>query len=321
MKLLWIAVAFLLDWLLGDPYSWPHPVKVIGNYISFFQKQWLTDKLSEKKKFYLGIILWFSTVILTIVTTYGLLKITSKIHPLLGIITYIYLSYTTLATKSLALEGKKVYDKLAHGTLTEARAQVAMIVGRDTSELTKAEITNATIETIAENASDGVIAPLLCLMIGGPVLALTYKAVNTLDSMVGYVTPKYRAIGCFSAKMDDLWNLIPARVTWFLLLLASGLLGMNLRNAFKVGCRDCRKHKSPNSGFPESVAAGALEIQLGGTHIYHGVEIYKPHIGSPLKEVAITDILKMNRLLYMTAFLGLISFSGIWLLLQQIILK
>ena len=219
------------------------------------------------------------------------------------------MAYTTLATKSLALEGRKVYQKLMHDSLDNARKQVGMIVGRDTNELSKEEITKATIETVAENTSDGVIAPLLCLFLGGPTLAMMYKAVNTLDSMVGYVTPKYRAIGWFSAKMDDLWNFIPARLTWLYLLAASKVLRLNTANAWKVGKTDCRNHKSPNSGYPEAVVAGALGIQLGGTHLYHGVEIYKPTIGVSLRTAKPQDILTANALLYATAVLSLIVFS------------
>lgn len=305
----WIIAAFFLDLILGDPCSWPHPVKWMGNYISFFLRKRVKDGQSERRKRQLGILLWLTTVAGTGCITWGLLAGAFRLHSLAGTALYIYLSYTTLATKSLAVEGKKVHDKLAFSTIEEARRQVSMIVGRDTSSLTEEEIISATIETIAENSSDGVIAPMLCLFAGGPVLAMMYKAVNTLDSMVGYVTPKYRAIGWFSAKMDDLWSFLPARLTWIFLIPASLFLSFDIKNAIKVGRRDCRKHKSPNSGFPEAVAAGALGIQLGGTHSYHGVEIEKPHIGVPLNQVTLADILRMNKLLYTAAFIGLTVFS------------
>lgn len=303
-----IITAFILDLLIGDPYSWPHPIKVIGNFIAWFQERFTQSK-NDQEKYRWGVILWIITVCGSGLATYGILRIGFLIHPFLGTFCYVYLAYTTLATKSLALEGRKVYQKLMHDSLDNARKQVGMIVGRDTNELSKEEITKATIETVAENTSDGVIAPLLCLFLGGPTLAMMYKAVNTLDSMVGYVTPKYRAIGWFSAKMDDLWNFIPARLTWLYLLAASKILRLNTANAWKVGKTDCRNHKSPNSGYPEAVVAGALGIQLGGTHLYHGVEIYKPTIGVSLRTAKPQDILTANALLYATAVLSLIVFS------------
>lgn len=311
----WVVIAFLLDLILGDPYHWPHPIKLIGNFIAWFQEKYVQDK-TEKEKYRLGVLLWFVTVLGTGIVTFLLLKVCYLIHPIVGILCYIYLTYTTLATKSLANEGHKVYQKLKFDTLVNARRQVAMIVGRDTEELTEEEITKATIETIAENTSDGVIAPLLCLFIGGPTLAMMYKAVNTLDSMVGYVTPKYREIGWFSAKMDDLWNFIPARLTWLLLLIGTKLMNLNTNNAWEVGKADCRNHKSPNSGYPESVVAGALGIQLGGTHNYHGIEIYKPTIGKALHVADQEDILKANQLLYVTAIVSLVVFSVIAFIIQ-----
>lgn len=314
-----IIAAFLLDLLLGDPYHWPHPVKWIGNFISWFLERF-TENKTDQEKYRLGILLWAVTVLGTGLATSILLRVSFWLHPFVGSLCYIYLAYTTLATKSLAIEGKKVYQKLKLEGIVPARKQVAMIVGRDTSELTEEEITKATVETIAENTSDGVVAPLLCLFIGGPVLAMMYKAVNTLDSMVGYVTPKYRAIGWFSAKMDDLWNYLPARITWAFLLAAAKLLRLNSRNAWEVGRADCRKHKSPNSGFPEAVVAGALGIQLGGTHLYHGVEIYKPTIGIPLRSVQQEDILLTNQLLYTAASLSLVCFSLLFLVIRHYLL-
>lgn len=316
MKLLLILLAFILDLILGDPYHWPHPIKAIGNYISFFQKKWIPKTLSSKKKYVMGGVLWLSTVLLAYGTTWAILKIAYGLNTYIGHIVFIYLAYTTLATKSLATEGKKIAKTLEEGTLEEARGQVAMIVGRDTSQLTEEEIAKATIETIAENTSDGVIAPMLFLFIGGPALAMAYKAVNTLDSMVGYLTPDYKEIGYVSAKMDDLWNLIPARISFLLLGLSSILLNMNPKQTFLIGWRDRKNHKSPNGGYLEAPASGALGIQLGGSHVYHGVEIYKPTIGEPLKEVDGHDILRMNLLLYGSSSIGLIIFSIVSLVIK-----
>jgi len=267
MTLIAIFLAVLLDWLIGDPYSWPHPVKWIGSYI------YLCMRLQEKRQFspYLfGFFLWLTTVGLALVVTYGLLWLAGLVHPVLYWIVWIYLAYASLAAKSLAFEAQKVYQTLKFGSLEEARKQVGMIVGRETSQLTPEEISKATIETVAENTSDGVIGPLLCLFLGGPILAMTYKAINTLDSMVGYKTEKYRKIGLISAKMDDLANLIPARLTWLFLILSSQILLLDFKGALRIGWRDRYQHASPNSAFSEAVVAGALGIQLGGPHVYHG---------------------------------------------------
>lgn len=317
MTIILIILVFVLDLLIGDPYHWPHPVKVIGNYINLFQKDFVKPTDSSKKKYVLGGFLWLSTVIFAYLATWILIVLAFKVNVYLGMAVFVYLAYTTLATKSLAKEGKKIIKTLEDGTLEEARYQVSMIVGRDTSELTREEIAKATVETIAENTSDGVIAPMIFLFIGGPPLAMAYKAVNTLDSMVGYLTPKYKEIGYVSAKMDDLWNLIPARISFLLIGMSSVLLNMNPKNTFMIGFRDRKNHKSPNGGYLEAPAAGALGIQLGGSHVYHGVEIYKPTIGEALKEVDSGDILKMNQLLYCSAILGLVLFSMILFLIQR----
>ncbi|GGE34068.1 adenosylcobinamide-phosphate synthase CbiB [Streptococcus himalayensis] len=298
-----LIVAVLLDWLIGDPYSWPHPVKWMGNYISFclrlFQKRPIQPYL-------FGGILWLSTVGLSVVLTYLLLWGAKSLHPLVYWSLYIYFAYACLATRSLAVEAIKVYRTVKTGTIEEARYQVGMIVGRDTSQLSREEITKATIETVAENTSDGVIGPLLCLFIGGPVLAMGYKAINTLDSMVGYKTEKYRAIGYVSAKIDDLANLIPARMTWLALLLASHILQLKSKNAFRIGVRDRYQHASPNSAFSEAVVAGALGIQLGGTHVYHGEIIEKPTIGDADRQVESDDILTTVSMLYMSTTIVLL---------------
>ncbi|MEB6086018.1 adenosylcobinamide-phosphate synthase CbiB [Enterococcus casseliflavus] len=316
--ILLVILAFLLDLILGDPYSWPHPVKAIGHFITFFQKRWNKPVFSETKRRRLGIYLWFLTIASTAFNAIVVLKLAYLLHPLIGTVLYVYLSYTTLAAKSLASEAKKVYQCTAFGTLEEARYQVSMIVGRSTEELTEEDITKAAIETVAENTTDGVIAPLMCLLIGGPVLALAYKAVNTLDSMVGYLTPKYQAFGWFSAKMDDWVNWVPARFTWVFLLLAAVVNRMDPIGALKIGWRDRRKHKSPNSGFPEAVTAGALGIQLGGTHTYHGTQVVKPTIGDPNRRVSVNMILKTNRLMYTASLVGLVILILLRLLIETI---
>lgn len=315
MTILLIISAFVFDLILGDPYSWPHPIKLIGNYIYLFKKKLITPNMSHKTKYVMGGVLWLSTILLTSGITWSILHLAYSMNQLAGHVVFIYLSYTTLATKGLADEGKKVALTLKEGSLEDARKQVSMIVGRDTSELTKEEIAKATIETVAENASDGVIAPMLFLFIGGPVLGMTYKAVNTLDSMVGYLTPEYKEIGYISAKMDDVWNFFPARISFCLICLSSLIFKMNPKNAFYIGWRDRKNHKSPNGGYLEAPSSGALGIQLGGSHNYHGVEIYKPTIGEPLKTADYKDIFKMNQLMYGAAVIGLSLFSIIFYLI------
>ena len=254
----------------------------------------------------------FWNVSLTVFITFSILWGASYLHPILYWILWIYLAYTCLATRSLAFEALKVYKAIQSGSIEKARYQVGMIVGRETDHLSIPEICNATIETVAENASDGVIGPLLCLFIGGPVFAMGYKAINTLDSMVGYKTAKYRKIGFVSAKIDDFVNLIPARLTWLFMMASARILQLDFRNAIKIGWRDRYQHASPNSAFPESVVAGALGIQLGGAHIYHGELITKPTIGDPTRSVEPDDILSSISILYMTTTVSVFVLSIIY---------
>ncbi|MGT2756261.1 adenosylcobinamide-phosphate synthase CbiB [Streptococcus ovuberis] len=312
MVVLAVILAVLLDWILGDPYHWPHPVKWMGNYISFC----LRYRAKRPVTAYLfGGLLWVTTVGLTVGVVTAGLYLAQQVHVVLYWVVWIYLAYASLAGRSLAVEAVKVYRTLQEGSLEDARYQVSMIVGRDTTSLNREEIAKATIETVAENTSDGVIGPLLCLFLGGPVLAMGYKAVNTLDSMVGYRTEKYRYIGFVSAKMDDLANLLPARLTWGCLVLASHMLQLDGRSALRIGWRDRYQHASPNSAFSEAVVAGALGIRLGGAHVYHGELIDKPTIGDRLRAVVPQDILTTVSLLYMSTtvalLLGLLSYISL----------
>lgn len=310
---LWVIfVAIFLDWLIGDPYDWPHPVKWMGNYISFCLK--IRERL-RLSPYLFGLALWLTTVGLSAGLTAGLLYLAEYLHPLLYWLIWGYLAYAALATRSLAFEAHKVYDTLKTGSIEEARYQVSMIVGRETDQLSFEEISKATIETVAENTSDGVIGPLLCLFLGGPILAMSYKAINTLDSMVGYKTEKYKEIGFVSAKLDDLVNLLPARLTWFCLILASRVLHLDTKQALKIGWRDRYQHASPNSAFSEAVVAGALGIQLGGAHVYHGELISKPTIGDHARSVFPEDILTTISLLYMSTILALLLMAMVYLIL------
>lgn len=206
----------------------------------------------------------------------------------------------------LAFESKKVYKALTDKTIKEARKQVSMIVGRQTNTLNAKEITAATIETVAENTSDGFIGPLLYTVLFGVYGGIIYKAFNTLDSMVGYPYSPYTYYGRFSAKADDIVNYLPARLTWALILIVTLLPQFNHKNAWRIASRDARAHKSPNAGYPESVVAGALEIQLGGSHFYHNMEVYNPTIGDPIRPIQPFDIILTNKILFYTAGLAMV---------------
>ncbi|MBC1584514.1 adenosylcobinamide-phosphate synthase CbiB [Listeria seeligeri] len=315
MTVLYYTTSFILDCLLGDPYSWPHPIKAIGNFIQLLVTFLRKISKSEKWLYVAGGILFVLTVGLTGALSAFLLFISAKVAYWLYVIVFIYLGYTTLAMTCLAKEARKIQRTLGAGDLAAARIQVGMIVGRDTENLSAEQISKATIETVAENTADGVIAPLFYLFIGGPVLALMYKAVNTLDSMVGYKTEKYRAIGFVSAKMDDIANFIPARLTWLFLVIASFILNYDGRAAWKIGLRDRKKHTSPNCAYPEGAVAGALDITLGGTHEYFGETVVKPTIGDGTSPVTQKQISQTIKLLYTASSCAFILFATIHLLL------
>ena len=237
-----------------------------------------------------------------------------KIHVLLGFALETFFCYQMLATRSLKDESMRVYRELEKKDLPKARYAVSMIVGRDTAELTEEGVTKATVETIAENTSDGIIAPLFYMAIGGPALMFLYKGINTMDSMVGYKNEKYLNFGRYAAKLDDIANYIPARISAWLMIAGAYMAGMDGKNAKKIFKRDRYKHASPNSAQTEAVMAGALDIQLAGNAYYFGKLYEKPAIGDRLREVEDRDICRANRLLYISAALGTFVFAGIRLL-------
>jgi len=281
--------AYIIDIIVGDPRWFPHPVVIIGRLTRFMEEKIRarTTRASEKKG---GIVLWFSVVIPTFFLTYGITEVSFSIGHLFGMIIIALLASLTLAIRSLCEESKAVIDALTLGNVEEARKSLSMIVGRDTENLDEAGILRAVIETVSENLSDGIVAPMFYLTVGGVPLAMAYKAVNTLDSMVGYKDAKYMDIGCFSAKMDDILNWIPARITGFIIVIASFILRFNWRDSWRIMRRDGRNHTSPNSGIPEAAAAGALGIQVGGKISYFGKVTYKPTIGDRLKEMDKKDV-------------------------------
>lgn len=296
---------FIMDLLFGDPYWLWHPVRLIGNLITRMEKLFYKNKeRDDKREYRQGWMTVVTVLFLTGLISFLFLFAAYRIHPAAGIGMEMIMTYQILAIKSLKDESMKVYDRLQHGTLEDARHAVSMIVGRDTQNLTKEGVVKAAVETVAENTSDGVIAPMLYTALGGPVLGFLYKAVNTMDSMIGYKNDRYLYFGRAAAKLDDVVNYVPARISACLMVAATLFLkDGNPRRAWKIYRRDCRKHASPNSAQTESVCAGAMGIQLAGDASYFGKIVKKPYIGDPVRQVEIEDIKRTNRLMYITAFL------------------
>ncbi|MCL2894626.1 adenosylcobinamide-phosphate synthase CbiB [Brenneria tiliae] len=307
--------AFLLDCWLGDPPHWPHPVRWIGQLISWLQRGIRARCRSERALRIGGGALWLAVVGTTGALSWGVLALLTALHPWLGWLAQVWMIYTLLAGRCLSDAALAVHGALRHGTLEESRRRLSWIVGRDTARLEKPQITRAAVETVAENSVDGVIAPLFYLLLGGAPLAMAYKAVNTLDSMVGYKNAQYRAIGYVSARMDDLANLLPARLSWPLLSVAAWLLRADYRQAWRIGWRDRRQHASPNCAWPEATMAGALGVRLGGPNNYFGARVEKPWIGDARREIALDDIPRSIRLMQVASLLALLLFSGVHLLL------
>lgn len=306
---------FCLDFLFGDPVWLYHPVRIMGNLILLLEKA--VRKISRNSKSGLwigGAVLWVMVVILFTGIPYGLLEIVKRKNEIAAFFLEMFWCYQLLAAKSLKTESMKVYKKLKESDLEGARKAVSMIVGRDTANLDCEGVTKATVETIAENTSDGVIAPLFYMLIGGAPLGMLYKAINTMDSMLGYKDEKYLYIGRIAAKMDDVVNYIPARISAIMMVLASFLCGLDWKNGWKIFLRDRYNHSSPNSAQTEAVCAGVLDIQLAGDAWYFGKLYKKPYIGEPIRSIRIEDICQTNRLMYVTAIVTMIIFGTIKLL-------
>ena len=294
-----LVIGFALDALLGDPDWLLHPVCVIGSYISFAEKRLRAGGRNLRRS---AMLLTASTVLLTMAAAGALLALLGCLGRIPRLVGMALLDWLGLAMTSLAREARGVEQALSSGVET-GRAQVARIVGRDTQRLSEEEIIKATVETVAENTTDGVIAPMLYAALGGPVLLWGFKAASTLDSMVGYMDERYRDIGWSSARLDDLLNFIPARVTGPLLCLAAALTGLDGKNAWRVMRRDYACHKSPNCAWSDAAAAGALHIQLGGTHDYFGKPMAKPTIGDADRPAERSDIARAVRLMLAASLL------------------
>ena len=319
MTLYAILVGFIMDLLIGDPHWMYHPVRLIGKLITFLElllrKIFPKTKDGEQKA---GFVLVVLVCGISVFTVWGLMKLAYDLNFWCGFLLEVIMCYQLFAVRSLKDESMKVYKELVKSDLEASRKAVSMIVGRDTQSLTVEGVTKAAVETIAENTSDGTLAPMLYMFIGGPVLGWFYKAVNTMDSMVGYKNEKYIHFGRYAAKFDDVMNYIPARLCAMLMIFASYILKMDWKNAKKIFLRDRFNHASPNSAQTEAVMAGALRIQLAGDAWYFGKRYEKPTIGDALRPVEIEDIPRANRLLYATAIVSFIIFGIVQLLLQFI---
>ena len=309
-----LVLGYLLDLMIGDPHNIWHPVCGIGKLIQATEKH-LRKLLKEGKvrERIAGMLLVIIVCSISTVIPWAILFIAGKISVYLKLVVMAIMCCQLLATKSLKDESMKVHEKLEQKNLEGAREAVSMIVGRDTKQLTKEGVTKAAVETIAENTSDGIIAPLCYMAIGGPVLGFFYKAVNTMDSMVGYKNEKYVYFGWAAAKLDDVVNFIPARLSAFLMIIGAFFLRLNGKNAWNMYVRDRFNHASPNSAQTESVMAGALEVQLAGDAYYFGKLYKKKTIGDAKRPIQVSDIIKANQLLYVTSFLAMLMVVSLYI--------
>lgn len=325
-----MGAGFALDAVLGDPQGWPHPVRLIGKQIEFeeglVRKHVLPEidakpdawPLSrEQTERLCGAAIVFDVATLVPFATWGLLKLCYRFCPLAGLAAESLICYQLNAARSLRDESMAVYDRLEEGDLPAARQAVGRIVGRDTDYLDEEGVARAAVETIAENASDGVVAPLLFMGLGGAPAAMVYKAVNTLDSMIGYKNERYLNMGRAAAKLDDAFNYVPARVSGALMCAAAGLVGFDAKRAWATFKRDRLNHASPNSAHTEAACAGALGVQLGGGNSYFGEYVEKPTIGDATRAIEAEDIVRANRLMYATAALALGLAAAIGLLKRK----
>ena len=309
--LLPVVIGFLLDLCLGDPRWMPHPVIGMGRLISRLERWLRRDGQTPGEAYRAGLLLWLIVVSVSGGLCALVIFLATAIHPIAGLAVESILCWQVLAMRSLVTEARKVKRPLLHGDLPEARRAVSMIVGRDTESLSAEGVTKAAVETVAENTSDGIVAPLFFLFLGGAPLGIAYKAVNTMDSMIGYIDEPYTHFGRFAARADDFFNYLPARLSALMMLLAGLFLGLDGRQGWRVFRRDRYKHASPNSAQTESVMAGLLRVQLAGDASYGGHIHHKPFIGDPLRPIEPRDISRSCRVTVATAILSLLIFGSI----------
>jgi adenosylcobinamide-phosphate synthase len=298
--------AFLLDLAAGDPRWLPHPVVLMGKLISKGESLLWTGMVG--RDFVFGMVLSLALIALVVGATWALLYALALLPPLIAFVLACALASTTLATRGLLDAVSRVEKPLRSGNLVRARDNLAHIVGRDTGALSEDKVLRASLESLAENTNDGIVAPLFYLFLGGIPLAMAYKAVNTLDSMIGYRTERYLYFGKFAARLDDVANFIPARLTAWLMVIATFLVRLNAGLALRILRRDHANHLSPNAGYPEAALAGALGIRLGGSSVYFGKEVCKPTMGDDLTPVNIGMLKEARSLCLVTAILSLVTF-------------
>jgi len=299
-----VLVGFLLDQVFGDPRSWPHPVVVIGKVITLLERK--LNKGSSKTRRRNGALLTFLVVGGSYLLTWAMVLAANALHPLLALGVSAYFVFISLAGKSLLDAGQSVLVPLKQGDLSESRQRLSWVVSRDTDNLTEGEIVRGTIETLAENFVDGILSPLFYAALGGAPLTMAFKAVSTLDSMVGYRNDRYDKFGWFSARTDDWANYVPARLSVLLLLLAGWLRQMPVRRAYRIWKRDASGHPSPNGGNPESVAAGLLDVRLGGINVYQGHPHHRAEMGDALHPMNASDIVHCRHLIRTATWLSLL---------------
>lgn len=316
ISLLALILGFILDLMFGDPNWLYHPICVIGNLVAFLEKK--IRKIfpkSEKGQLAGGVLEVILVCLISFAVPFVVIGTLYRLVPAAGFILETFWCYQLFASKSLKTESMKVYDRLKNGTIEEARYAVSMIVGRDTQSLSETGVTKAAVETVAESTSDGIIAPMFYMAIGGVPLMFLYKAINTMDSMLGYKNEKYLYFGRCAAKLDDAANFIPARISGCLMVAAAFLCGLDGRNAWKMFRRDRRNHASPNSAHTESAMAGALNVQLAGDAWYFGKLYKKPFIGDDIHPIECEDICRADRLMYGTAILGAVVCAMIFIMI------
>lgn len=311
-NILCVFLAVILDFILGDPRWLPHPIIYIGKLIGSMDRQLRVRFENNKRLKWASLFMVFVVCITTYMIPYILLNF-AIINKIVFFTVNTLIIWTTLAAKSLHGAGIDVYNSLLKDDIIDSRVKLSYIVGRDTNLLTKDEIIRADVETIAENTSDGIIGPILYAIIGGAPLAMMYKGINTMDSMVGYLNEKYKNIGFFPANIDDVFNFIPARITGLLMCVTAWTVGGNIIKTFKIMIRDRKNHKSPNCAYPEGATAGALYIQLGGTNSYFGETVSKPTIGDMINPLENNHIKQSIVLMYSSEIL-LVLLSLLFLL-------
>lgn len=305
-----VVCGFLLDLLIGDPHGWPHPIILIGKLIARLEtcvrKVCGTNPDSLLRG---GLFLVVTVCFLSFFIPYSILFAAGQFHPWFRFALETIMCYQIFCTRSLRDESMKVYDALEAGDLPLGRKMLSWIVGRDTAELSEEEVIKGAVETVAENTADGILAPMFYMFIGGAPLAFLYKGINTMDSMIGYKDEKFLYIGRYAAQLDDIANFIPARICAFYMMAASFFTGLDAQGAWRIFWRDRYHHLSPNSGQTEAVAAGALQLLLGGDHYYFGKLVHKATIGDNVQAPSSQHIKRMNLLMYFTSIIGISGFS------------